>query len=54
MKNALKTLRASFGFENKNMKHLKKKDVLIEKGVYPELYQTYPELYQTYPQLYQT
>ena len=31
IKNTLKTLKASFGLENKNMKPLKKNDVLIKK-----------------------
>ena len=31
IKNALRTLKASFGFKNKNMKPSKKNDVLIKK-----------------------
>ena len=33
IKNAQRTLKASFGLENKNMKPLKKNDVLIKKSV---------------------
>ena len=34
IKNALRKLKASFGLENKNLKPLKKNDVLIKKRVY--------------------
>ena len=34
IKNAFKTLKASFGLENKNMKPSKKNDVLMKKKVY--------------------
>ena len=44
IKNALRTLKVSFGLENKNMKTWKKNDVLKKKKVYAALFLKEPSL----------